>query len=55
MKKTYLTPQAEVVSLYSETPIMAGSIDLGIHEEEGIGASDAYAPKGGWSADNWAE
>ena len=54
MKKTYLTPQAEVVSLYSETPIMAGSITIEKGEGTATG-SEALSHKGGWSSENWAE
>lgn len=55
MKKTYVAPKAEAVSLHSESPIMTASITMGIHDEEGIGGSEAYAPKNGWSSNNWAE
>ncbi len=34
---------------------MTASITMGIHDEDGIGGSEAYAPKNGWSSDNWAE
>lgn len=55
MKKAYQTPKAEVISLYAEAPIMAGSIDMGLNEDVDTGASDAYSQKSGWSADNWSE
>ena len=54
MKKTYIAPTAEAVSLHAEAPIMAGSITI----EKGDGTatgSEALSHKGGWSSENWAE
>ena len=54
MKKTYIAPTAEAVSLHAEAPIMAGSITIEKGEGTATGG-EALSPQGGWSADNWAE
>lgn len=54
MKKTYIVPASEVISLNTETPILSNSPIKEIHDDEAISSKDEMlSNKNVWNYPNW--
>lgn len=52
MKKTYIKPQAQAVSLFTEEALL--SVSNPIEVNQGKETNDVFSSEKGWSSDNWS-
>ena len=53
MKKTYITPASDIVTLNPQQ-MLAGSIKI-VSDAASMDAADAYSSERGWSSDSWTD
>lgn len=53
MKKTYITPASDIVTLNPQQ-MLAGSIKI-VSNTESMDAANAYSSERGWSSDIWTD
>lgn len=53
MKKTYITPASDIVTLNPQQ-MLAGSIKI-VSDAESMDAANAYSENKGWSSDIWTD
>ena len=51
MKKTYITPASDIVTLNPQQ-MLAGSIKI-VNDAASMNAANAYSERKGWSSDIW--
>lgn len=52
MKKTYIKPQAQAVSLFTEEALLSVSQPFEVNKDEET--NDVFSTEKGWSSDNWS-
>lgn len=54
MKKTYIKPQAQAVSLFTEEALLSVSNPSSIEVNKDAVTDDVFSNEKGWSSDNWS-
>lgn len=52
MKKTYIKPQAQAVSLFTEEALLSVSQSLEVNKD--AVTNDVFSNEKGWSSNNWS-
>lgn len=55
MKKTYIAPQMEVITLHAESMLAASDASLGVQQDSSINDEANYLSTGktGWDSESW--
>lgn len=54
MKKTYIKPQAQAVSLFTEEALLSVSNQKSYEVNTGKESDEVFSSEKGWSSDNWS-
>lgn len=54
MKKTYIKPQAQAVSLFTEEALLSVSNPISIEVNKDAVTDDVFSNEKSWSSDNWS-
>ncbi len=54
MKKTYIKPQAQAVSLFTEEALLSVSNPKSYEVNTGKESDEVFSSEKGWSSDNWS-
>lgn len=54
MKKTYIKPQAQAVSLFTEEALLSVSNPSSIEVSADAETNDVFSNEKGWSSNNWS-
>lgn len=54
MKKTYIKPQAQAVSLFTEEALLSVSNPKSYEVYTGKESDEVFSSEKGWSSDNWS-
>lgn len=54
MKKTYIKPQAQAVSLFTEEALLSVSNQNSIEVNKNAVTDDVFSNEKSWSSDNWS-
>ncbi len=54
MKKTYIKPQAQAVSLFTEEALLSVSTPQNFEVNKNAVTDDVFSNEKGWSSNNWS-